>query len=448
VCFRVLEKCWRLHKSLAAGLLQLAARRRDRQQRKRSDSTPPKMNPSTPLKRVRSEVHGAEWIERPHVAASKLENEVGPHEEVASAVIEGVMGETITGTDTKRVLSSSCINPGFGAPLALQTPLASPLQTPLASPLQTPLASPLQTPLASPLQTPLASPLQTPLASPLQIAPSSTNVTKFAAHAASSTCRTVVADSVVLPMSAGEFFAFYLADGAPYSSSRFQERKQERDITTSMWDGGGLADEMGIVQLRRTVSFYRPINQFGIEGTVMHKKQSLKVYDDWGLVMDSISVLDKKSLVPAAACFGVHDSLVVRECPQGVELSVSFDVRFYTSSVLRYFVETQTTRETLVYLKTYLDFIRENAQSSFPALDDEASHLANKVNLIPDQGIDQDVHVRFDERGIATQRAVGKSWSERQKSSVRWLLLCLALLAAVDLLSSSGVFSYLRSLFP
>jgi hypothetical protein len=424
VCFRVLEKCWRLHKSLAAGLLQLEARRRDRQQRKRSDSTPPKMNPSTPLKRVRSEVHGAEWIERPHVAASKLENEVGPHEEVASAVIEGVMGETITGTDTKRVLSSSCINPGFGAPLALQTPLASPLQTPLASPLQTPLAS------------------------PLQIAPSSTNVTKFAAHAASSTCRTVVADSVVLPMSAGEFFAFYLADGAPYSSSRFQERKQERDITTSMWDGGGLADEMGIVQLRRTVSFYRPINQFGIEGTVMHKKQSLKVYDDWGLVMDSISVLDKNSLVPAAACFGVHDSLVVRECPQGVELSVSFDVRFYTSSVLRYFVETQTTRETLVYLKTYLDFIRENAQSSFPALDDEASHLANKVNLIPDQGIDQDVHVRFDERGIATQRAVGKSWSERQKSSVRWLLLCLALLAAVDLLSSSGVFSYLRSLFP
>ena len=113
--------------------------------------------------------------------------------------------------------------------------------------------------------------------------------------------------------------------------------------------------------MRRRSRFRKPVNTFGIDSTLAEKHASLTIFPDCGIVLTAVTRLDESSPVPGATCFDVHDSMVVRELDGGsVSISIFFEIRFLQQTLLQYFIELESNRNTLQYLNGYLLYLKEN----------------------------------------------------------------------------------------
>ena len=167
-----------------------------------------------------------------------------------------------------------------------------------------------------------------------------------------------VVSDIVLPLSLADFFANFLADDAPCSTKTFQLSMQELDVICSPWSSSD--SSIGTSLLTRKVEFLKPINVLGITNTRAYKEQSLHLFPGKGLVQKATTRLDEKSAVPAATYFEVHDMLCLKELDaESISLSIAMEVKFVKSTMFRFAIESNTIRETVIYLKRYVDFLKE-----------------------------------------------------------------------------------------
>jgi hypothetical protein len=164
----------------------------------------------------------------------------------------------------------------------------------------------------------------------------------------------------------GDFFALFLADRAPLGWDSYQALMKETDVTMGTWEREASDGDHGHsrgVAMHRRLEFTKPVNTFGIESTRASKSTAMTVFPDIGLVLTSVTLLDPKSAVPLATLFGVHDSLIVRALSSdSIAVSLYYEMRWHQSSMLTYFVETETRRATLPYLSGYIAYVRDYAE--------------------------------------------------------------------------------------
>lgn len=186
----------------------------------------------------------------------------------------------------------------------------------------------------------------------------------FEAAAEAAVLRIEVVREETVDISLGEFFATFLADRAPFGLDRFQLLMGESEVEMGEWtregDDGRHGSRSGIAMRRRS-RFRKPVKTFGIDSTLAEKNAQLTIYPDCGIVLTAVTLLDESSPVPGASCFGVHDSMVIREIDSGsVAVSIFFEIRFTRQTLLQYFIELESNRNTLQYLNSYLLYLKEN----------------------------------------------------------------------------------------
>ena len=203
-----------------------------------------------------------------------------------------------------------------------------------------------------------------PLESPRWRADDSCLRQSFEAAAEAAVLRIEVVRDETVDISMGEFFATFLADRAPFGLDRFQRLMKESEVEMGEWsregDDGWHGRLRGLAMRRRS-RFRKPVNTFGIDSTLAEKHASLTIFPDCGIVLTAVTRLDESSPVPGATCFDVHDSMVVRELDGGsVSISIFFEIRFLQQTLLQYFIELESNRNTLQYLNGYLLYLKEN----------------------------------------------------------------------------------------
>ena len=186
----------------------------------------------------------------------------------------------------------------------------------------------------------------------------------FEAAAAAAVLRVEVVREEMVDLSLGEFFASFLADRAPLGLDRYQLLMKESEVEVEEWRREGDDGRHGRLRglaMRRRSRFRKPVNTFGIESTLATKNALLTIFPDCGIVLTAITKLDESSPVPGANCFDVLDSMVVREIDNfSIAISLFFEVRFSQRTMLQYFIEFESNRNTLQYLNGYILFIKEN----------------------------------------------------------------------------------------
>ena len=192
----------------------------------------------------------------------------------------------------------------------------------------------------------------------------------FEAAAGAAVLRIEVVCDEVVDISLGEFFATFLADRAPFGLDRFQLLMKESEVEMGEWtreDDDGRHGRLRGLAMRRSSRFRKPVNTFGIDSTLAEKHSLLTIFPDCGIVLTAVTRLDESSPVPGASCFGVHDSMVVRELDDGsVSVSIYFEMRFTQQTLLQYFIELESNRNTLQYLNGYLLYLQEKRVGGIP----------------------------------------------------------------------------------
>lgn len=199
----------------------------------------------------------------------------------------------------------------------------------------------------------------------------------------------VASNTLALPLDS--FLALFLADEAPFGWPKYQLKVKETVFAVTSWVS--TLDEHGITCLTRTIHFDKPINAMGFKSTKARKLQSLRIFPQ-GLIMSSVTLLDESSPIPSSQCFGVHDSFVILAIdPHKIQVDVSFEVRFTQQTLMQFFIEVPTNRETLIYLQAYAQFLVDNHGASLTSpglMQEQVDPIIGTASLV--DAVKEEVH--------------------------------------------------------
>lgn len=115
--------------------------------------------------------------------------------------------------------------------------------------------------------------------------------------------------------------------------------------------------ECGRNEYQRELKFMKPVNLPGLASTRGIKYQQLRRPNECTFVLNSSTRLED---VPSADCFSVDDILIVHaDGAQQVSVSISFEVAFVKSTMMRTFIEGPTEREMKKWLEVFFQHMQE-----------------------------------------------------------------------------------------
>eukprot|EP01033_Poteriospumella_lacustris_P000550 gene550-373_t len=164
-----------------------------------------------------------------------------------------------------------------------------------------------------------------------------------------------VIKEISLPINLHDFFATFVDDGAPHSYQRYHELVNDKDVIMSSWT------ECGGNEFQREMKFMKPVNLPGLASTRGIKYQQLRRPNECTFVLNSSTRLED---VPSADCFSVDDVLIVHaDGSQQVSVSISFEVAFVKSTMMRTFIEGPTEREMKKWLEVFFQHMQDGSTS-------------------------------------------------------------------------------------
>lgn len=115
--------------------------------------------------------------------------------------------------------------------------------------------------------------------------------------------------------------------------------------------------ECGGNEFQRELKFMKPVNLPGLASTRGIKYQQLRRPNECTFVLNSSTRLED---VPSADCFSVDDVLIVHaDGSQQVSVSISFEVAFVKSTMMRTFIEGPTEREMKKWLEVFFQHMQD-----------------------------------------------------------------------------------------
>lgn len=132
---------------------------------------------------------------------------------------------------------------------------------------------------------------------------------------------------------------------------RYHELVNDKDVIMSSWT------ECGGNEFQRELKFMKPVNLPGLASTRGIKYQQLRRPNECTFVLNSSTRLED---VPSADCFSVDDVLIVHaDGSQQVSVSISFEVAFVKSTMMRTFIEGPTEREMKKWLEVFFQHMQD-----------------------------------------------------------------------------------------
>lgn len=132
---------------------------------------------------------------------------------------------------------------------------------------------------------------------------------------------------------------------------RYHELVNDKDVVMSSWT------ECGGNEFQRELKFMKPVNLPGLASTRGIKYQQLRRPNECTFVLNSSTRLED---VPSADCFSVDDVLIVHaDGSQQVVVSISFEVAFVKSTMMRTFIEGPTEREMKKWLEVFFQHMQD-----------------------------------------------------------------------------------------
>lgn len=132
---------------------------------------------------------------------------------------------------------------------------------------------------------------------------------------------------------------------------RYHELVNDKDVIMSSWT------ECGGNEFQREMKFMKPVNLPGLASTRGIKYQQLRRPNECTFVLNSSTRLED---VPSADCFSVDDVLIVHaDGSQQVSVSISFEVAFVKSTMMRTFIEGPTEREMKKWLEVFFQHMQD-----------------------------------------------------------------------------------------
>eukprot|EP00981_Chlorochromonas_danica_P012340 scaffold4841_cov259-Ochromonas_danica.AAC.13 len=164
-----------------------------------------------------------------------------------------------------------------------------------------------------------------------------------------------------LPVSIDTFAKLFIDDNAPFSYKLYHESVKDTDVVMSCWQTVG-----GSLEMSRDLKFFKPVNLPGLASTRGVKLQNYKRFGDVGLLLCSSTHLED---VPAADCFSVDDCMEVGASgPDAVKVTITFQVTFVKSTLMKTFIESPTNSEMKKWLAAYFEHLQKNCTKYKPAL--------------------------------------------------------------------------------
>eukprot|EP00981_Chlorochromonas_danica_P012972 scaffold5626_cov258-Ochromonas_danica.AAC.13 len=161
----------------------------------------------------------------------------------------------------------------------------------------------------------------------------------------------VIADQR-LPVSLATFAKLFVEDEAPYNYKAYHESVKDTSVVMSLWQPVGAPYDKG-----RDLKFFKPVNLPGLASTRGVKLQNYKRFGDVGLLLCSSTHLED---VPAADCFSVDDCLeVTASGPDAVKVTITFQVTFVKSTLMKTFIESPTNSEMKKWLGAYFEHLQK-----------------------------------------------------------------------------------------
>jgi len=217
-------------------------------------------------------------------------------------------------------------------------------------------------------------------------------------------CGFLAIDRRRIPLCGGldKFHDAILADcdgTRPTSVLAFMTNEGDKDVRCTPWEGDGVGagaahtggasgdgaekteTDDAVRTCVRTITYRRPLTHpLGPPSCRVTRTQTLRRYCKKGLVVENSNAMKD---VPACDCFTVVDRWIVEPCPggTGVFLSVYFEIRFTSRTMLRGIITKQTNKEGLESFRSFADF----AEAAFdPSREAEKEGAATPVVLAAD----------------------------------------------------------------
>mmetsp|Transcript_8779 Transcript_8779/g.14599 ORF Transcript_8779/g.14599 Transcript_8779/m.14599 type:complete len:260 (-) Transcript_8779:1182-1961(-) len=169
--------------------------------------------------------------------------------------------------------------------------------------------------------------------------------------------------SEILPIPLKDFMRLVVDDKAPFSYKRYHESVKDSEVELSRWRIGtdSTMDVSAESPRERELSFFKPVNLPGLASTRGIKRQTYRFFEDIGLILTSSTHLKD---VPAADCFSVEDTVVVRALDaKSVRIDISFEVKFVKNTMMKFMIERSTNGEMMQWLKTFGKHLKSISES-------------------------------------------------------------------------------------
>jgi hypothetical protein len=176
----------------------------------------------------------------------------------------------------------------------------------------------------------------------------------------------VVTDT--LPITVQDFADLFVEDSSEHSWLKFHELEKDRELKCEKWRTWkvpkGSKQENAYLTKTRDLKFFKPVNLPGLAETRGRKIQKYIRFHEEGLIVCSSTHLED---VPAADCFSVEDVISVKkaykegENPK-IDVQISFEVKFVKSTMMKYFIESNTETQVTKEKHRFYDYLLKYAQ--------------------------------------------------------------------------------------
>lgn len=215
------------------------------------------------------------------------------------------------------------------------------------------------------------------------------DLTAFEADASTSRHKIEVVKGRKLPVSVAEYAELFIVDDAPHSIKAYHASVKDTKLELSKWNGDISAQSQG---MDRDLKFFKPVNLPGLASTRGVKLQRYKRFGDVGLTCCSSTRLED---VPAADCFSVDDSIVVRSSGEKeVTVDISFEVVFLKSTFLKRMIEGPTNSEMKKWMDEFFKHLLKVCTEYRSGGAGEGVHASTNDNSVSSTSTPMDDEVR------------------------------------------------------